>query len=754
MEYNFLDSGLNIKDITLNDSDKINHYLLKNHNVDVMKALDFFADNGKLLYIHGFLGTGKRQFINYVLDFLDKDIITLKYFCKQATVCDDILLSFIDTIEKNALSKAVSHTAKITTLGVKFEQYLSSIKKPFLIILEAYDDVLEENKKLIEDFLITASKNENVKIILSTRAMIQDILGEVKVDKKIFLKALSKDLFKDYIRSFQINGTDNGFEDFYKYSRGYYYYTALAVKIMKAMELSLNDFLAKFTMSGMSFDSYLGVTYINLIPNAIRNFFWFLRTIRHGISLNALAVLELYDDTSIDYLKNNLMIYVEDEIVYVQDYFQQDIDISIPNKTDIKLRKYIINIYEKELKEPLQTRSILISRQALRTEIEYHKKRISELESSKSTADKSDINNHGNPNEHNTKEEQPAEKTNINNKILEIKKLAEAKNYTDAIEGYKKIIDEFSPNSNTIAEIRIELARLYKLINDYPSAQHYYEIVEMYYKQNEEYINLNYLYYELTNLYFAMYKVERAIETIKKVIYSVDTPQSLMVDACVRLGNIYTDTTNLEEAYKYYIKALESVDENTPESEKSELYFKLALVCDERDDEAKAFEYYNKCIIIDEHNSYKPAAYSNLGSCYYEHENYSDALDCFTKAYKMEKENNNYEGIYYVSSYLAKIYTELQNKDKTLEFLLEARQCADFINEDFYILEATIALGDYYYDYKDKNSEALSEYCKARRIAQNYGSSIDINKIEERIKDMELRMDNAEVKKIEERYGK
>lgn len=60
------------------------------------------------------------------------------------------------------------------------------------------------------------------------------------------------------------------------------------------------------------------------------------------------------------------------------------------------------------------------------------------------------------------------------------------------------------------------LARLYKEIGDYQTAQHYYELVELFYKKNNEVINLNYLYYELTDLYFLMYKNERAIETIKK----------------------------------------------------------------------------------------------------------------------------------------------------------------------------------------------------------------------------------------------
>ena len=86
-----------------------------------------------------------------------------------------------------------------------------------------------------------------------------------------------------------------------------------------------------------------------------------------------------------------------------------------------------------------------------------------------------------------------------------------------------------------------------------------------------------------------MYKNERAIETIKKVIYSVDTPQSLMVSSCTLLGNIYSAMNNPDEAYSYYQKALESLDDNTTNETRAELYFKYALANDDRQDEKNAF---------------------------------------------------------------------------------------------------------------------------------------------------------------------
>ena len=750
MKYHFLNSSINSEEISLPDSEKINSFVLKSCQNDVFKAIEFFKSDDILMYIHGFLGTGKRQFINYATDFLDKEVIKLEYYCKESTVSDDILLSFIDIIENNPISKAVNLNAKIMALNIKFLNMLSSIKKPFVIILHSFDDITEENKNLVIDMLQNAAKSENVKIILSTRALQQDILNDVKVNTKIFMKAFSKDIFKEFITSQKIEFTETVLEDFYKYTRGYYYYTALSLKIIQAMKISLSEFLNKYSLSDMSFDSYLGITYINLLPATIRNFFWFLRTIRHGITLNALASLELYDQFSIDYLKSNLMIFQSGETIYVQDYFVQNIDISIPAKTEIKLHKYIVNVYEKQLKEPLKTREIMISRQALRAEIEYHNKCIQELEDGK---EEEQENNIPQPTTAPKEEAKPKIPETIDVKIKEAKKFAEEKQNTQAIETYLDVLNSTEIDLQTLVETRIELARLYKTIGELKKSEHYYELAQTYYKQNNEVINLNYLNYELADLYFVSYKHARALETLQSVIYSVDTPQSLMVDACTLMGNIYSEIDNPNEAYSYYKKAIENLEEGTPNSTLAELYFKYALASDEKHDEKIAFEYYNKCISVPCENPFKASAYSNIASCYWENGNDSDAKNCFEKAYEIEQASNNYEGIYYNASFLAKIYLEEKNK-KALQFLISAKQCAEFLNENYYILEASIALGDYYYNNPTEEKSALKEYFEAKNCAQIIGDDVNLAKVEARIRDMKLRMPEEDFIEVAKKYDK
>ena len=747
MDYKFLSSKIDADNINLQENNCINKFVFQNNYAEILKAVEFLKSEDVLLYVHGFLGTGKRQFVNYIQTLMDKDVVKLEYYCKASTVCDDILLAFIGIIEKETFAKTNLVNAKITTLSVKILQYVSTIKKKFAIVLHSLDDVKQDNLQLIIDVLEQLSQLDNVKIIASTRALLPDIFGKITVGKKVFLKAFSKDIFKDFLLAHNINCADLTLEDFYKCTRGYYYYTALAIKIIQAMKISLNDFLTKYVQSGMTFDSFLGITYVNMVPPTIRNFFWFLRTVRHGISINALAVFELFDEFSLEYLKNNLMIFVVGETIYVQDYFQQDIDISIPAKTEIKLHKYIIGIYEKQLKEPLQSRVITISRQALREEIEYHNNKIMEIETAKERPNKV-VELHNDKVTVTTKEKLPT----IDEKFQQAKKMSEAGKNTEAIEIYNEIINSPKADFRSLEEARTALAKIYKIIGNYTKAQHYYELVENNYKKNNEVINLNYLYYELTDLYFLMYKNERAIETIKKVIYSVDTPQSLMVSACTLLGNIYSSLNNSEEAYAYYRKALESLDNNTPDSTKAELYFKFALVNDDKEEEQTAFEYYIKCTTMAGINPYKALAYYNMGACYFDNLNYSDAKSCFTKAYDIEKNNNNYDGIYYSASYLAKIYIK-ENNPLALNFLQEAKQSAEFINEEFYILESTLALGDYYYNNISLNKKALTEYFNARKIAQNMCDDINIAKINNRIKDMKLRMDSNVFNEIESKYG-
>ena len=88
--------------------------------------------------------------------------------------------------------------------------------------------------------------------------------------------------------------------------------------------------------------------------------------------------------------------------------------------------------------------------------------------------------------------------------------------------------------------------------------------------------------------------------------------------------------------------------------------------------------------------------------------------------------------------------------ENALEYLKEAKQAAEFLNEDFYIMKADVALGDFYYNIPAQHKNALKEYFKARKTAELIGE--DVQEINSRINDMKLRMKNNEFSEIENQY--
>jgi len=83
---------------------------------------------------------------------------------------------------------------------------------------------------------------------------------------------------------------------------------------------------------------------------------------------------------------------------------------------------------------------------------------------------------------------------------------------------------------------------------------------------------------------------------------------------------------------------------------------------------------------------------------------------------------------------LAEVFTE-KNPEKSLEYLKRAKNCADELNEPFYIAAANSALGDFYYDKKDFKN-ALMHYENAKKLAANNLTKDSIAKIELRIENI------------------
>ena len=390
MQYKFLNFFLDKKDILSQNNEMIDPVLIENNESQLSDIYEFYKNERPILYVNGFLGTGKVQLINYSANFLSEETIVLKHNCFETTILDDIFLTFFEEFKKLEAQKIIN-TPKIKSenFNQKIHSYFSTIEKPILIVLDSFESLTEENRKEIIDFILHLVSFQKVKTILIGRTFKASYFPENYPIDRVTTNPLDKSLFEKYLKNNKLKYNQKVFDDLYKYTRGYHFFIVLSLKIMEIKQLPPETFLENFKKSFMNYYEFLEKESIDLVPAISVRFFWMLCLFRHGMSIQLLKQLKLYDEETITTLLNNKILTKDNNQIYVQDYFKEQVDVSMPQNVAVKIHQNIIDIYEAQLPlKPLE-RTILLSRQTMRKEIEYHKlflpKKVNPAEFSKIT---------------------------------------------------------------------------------------------------------------------------------------------------------------------------------------------------------------------------------------------------------------------------------------------------------------------------------------------------------------------------------
>ena len=852
MKYQFLNFFLEKKDLLKQNSEVIDPFVLENNKENLENIYDFYGSEKPILFVNGFMGTGKKQVVNYSLNFLSKEAIVLWYNCFETTILDDILLCFFNEFKKLQTQGVISGLkVKTENFTAKINAYFTSIEKPFVIVLNSYDSIQKENLQEIVDFINHVIGFEKVKIVIVSRTLDRKSFDDDLKYERVTLSALDKTLFEKYLKQKKISFSSSQLDDLYKHTRGYYFYTSLTTSILKYKNYEVKDFMENFKLSFLSYNKFLEKEILDIIPAISVQFFWLLCIMRHGVTSQILKQMHYYNEENIDFLTKNLLLVQSNGLIFVHDYFREQMDIAIPENVSQKLHKFIIDFYESQLPlKPLE-RGILLSRQTIRNEIEYHTlflpKKVGEINTNaykamakglefdlsrikqgkdtqqqqidiKETPEnnqqvyprqqdkKPDYISTVSPNVSNVDinlNDLPFKLTEDELKMLgntstgknvsermqssinfdikredgdvpisqeqqeeEFKETlayclqvahdeAQKYNFKLACDWYKKALT-FNKDENYINELPViytKMAYAYHKLNEIDNSLKYYNLAREFYNQIGEVVKENYIKLNIANVYYETYKFDLAKNTLLEIIATKDNPHILTTKAYIALANIEDSLSNGNLAFDYYKKALELSNTTMDVETLSELYFKYALSSDDRNDITTAIEYYEKCININRDpkvNKFLSSAYSNIATLYLEKRDNAIAVKNFLQAYQIDEANENYDGIYFSATKLAQI---MQRKlpDKAIFYFKKAKQCAEKLNDIFYMASSLLALGDFYYGQK-QDALALEEYFTALDLVKNDFSKDNISKIEMRINDIKFRIGADKFAIIENEY--
>lgn len=796
----FIEKPINIKDIP--KEFPVDICLIENNEKQIGQISEFFNSNKNLLLLNGFRGSGKSQVINFATGFVDTEVLVLHYTCLETTILDDMLLSFFETFRNyTLLGKIVSPKVKVENFTQKINSYFQTINNPILIVLDSFEGIIKENKTEIVNFIKHLLNFSNIKIVLVAKTFSSDEFEGINYEKVTTL-AFSQKIFEKYLKENGIKQIGVLSNELYKLSKGYYNYLRLAVNIINLRQMSLVGFLELYSKSYMGFSEFIIREALALVDPVSAHLFRLLTVMRIPIHIKLLKSLHLYDEGRVMFFLQNSILSCDGECLYLKDIFREVLENQIPENVMIKLHSSCIDLYNTQLPlKPLE-RDLMLSRQTMRNEIEYHSMFIPkkpavnpkvvqpllvepvvtapvvepvgetvevEVESKEEKINKisfiiddesvldgiaESINDFIVTTTQDSKLKQDSVGMSLGQILNAAKKEEQVYNYKRVIMLYQNALTKTNDDDfyTFLPMIYTKLARAYQNLSDWYEALEYYTQAQDFYFNAG---NMNKVYeikLEIANIYYVMYKHENVKFIISELEKAQDLPKELGIKTNLTAAKLANDI-NLE--YAYYKKSLPLVELGTDKSVVSELYYKYAASCDEIDDPRSAAEFYKKCIDVDtnpKHNPYLSMALANLAELYDEAGSVKHAVKYYNESIKVDTVMKNYNGLYCSAIHLAEIYSS-SSDEKSLEYMNKAYEYAKLLKEPFYIAGAALEIGDFYF-LRRNNELAYKYFIYAYTVAKDSFSKDNLDKITSRIDDVKKRLIPAEFEKLQGKYGK
>lgn len=804
MNEEFLDSLINIKDIPKEHPVVLS--LLENNEKQIAQLGQFLMSDKKMALVSGFVGSGKSEVVDFVLRNLKDDVLILHYTCFETTILDDLLLCFYELFRSFVLRGIVQQPkVKAENFTQMINSYFTSVVNPITIVIDSFEAVVKDNRGGIIDFLNHLATFPRVKIILISTKFQEEDFTEDDCEK-VSVLALSQKMFEKYLKDNGIKNIGVFSNELYKISKGYFKNVELAAKVINLRGLSLITFLEKYTKSYMSYSEFIIREMLSLVDPVSAHLFRLLTVMRIPIHMNLLKTLHLYDENKILYFIQNSLLNYEGNCIYLKEAFRNVIENQIPDNVLIKLHSACIDLYNTQLPLKPSERDLLLSRQTMRNEIEYHsmflpkrpllqqktekveqkaektqnqkapkplplpvKKEPEKIETKKDKIDKisfiiedeavlddiaDSINSFMESNAKSAKVEKEGNSMTLQ-QLLNAAKIEEKNyNYKQVVMLYQIALSKTSDANffTFLPSIYIKLAQAYEHLSDLYNALDYYTQAHDFYYNASDYEKVYEMKLAIADVYYSMYKYDNAKFILSELEQVKDLPKLLKIKTNLAIARL---SDNPEIEYKYYKQSIPLVELGTDKALLSELYYKYAVSCSEVEDLRSAAQFYLKCIDIDSNpakNQYLSMALSNLAELYDELGSTKQAIQYYNESISIDQKTKNYNGLYVSASHLAEIYA-VSDEAKTMEYYNKALEYAKQLNEPFYIVSTKLEMADFCS--LRRNFEMTYKYLiEAYKLAQNTLTKENSTKITSRLEDLKKRITSTDLMRYQAKYGK
>ncbi len=353
-------------------------------NMEKLKELvDFFeSEDRNTCLLQGQAGSFKSALFNKACEHLDENVLCFRIKCFESTTLDDIFLSLFETL-KNYSHKKKLKFAKIETNSIsqRINSYLNGIDHRAVILLDSLENVFEKKNKIekeeILNFIEHLHSMRKFKIVLISEYFDKNVLS-LLFATEINISPYSKKETGDHLFRLKIDFSNETLEEFYEITKGNPYHIFVSANIVTTLKTSLDGLLWEFRTKNVSFEEYILQKLLTFVVEKAKKSLRYLALLNGGISKEFLEKRGFLTKEQLSYMCEKGLLAEEDGVVFLKDFLKKYLKKNIPIFEKIKIHKFWKEFYEQELPKKPANRTILISRNTMRNQIDYHNSFLSE----------------------------------------------------------------------------------------------------------------------------------------------------------------------------------------------------------------------------------------------------------------------------------------------------------------------------------------------------------------------------------------
>lgn len=327
-------------------------------------------------FLEGQSGSFKTELLNESLNSVSDRLLVFRFRCFEATTLDDIFLAFFEDLKKYSQKKRIT-LKKIETNSIshRINSYLASLNVPAVIVIDSLENIFNKKNSVEKEeflrYIEHLNSMQKFKIVLVSTSFASSVF-EFSDSLHLTTEPFSKEQMIGYMKHSNVKLTDDTAEKLYEITRGNQNYIYITSNLITTLKTGAQALVSEFAGKRISYEDFVLQKLVTFVPDKVKKMLNVLSLLNVGIGEKYLISEKFFSRDQLNYMLEKDILSNEYGVVFLKTPLKKYLQSSIAHFERIKIHTLWRDFYTSQLPLKPNERAVLISRNTMRAQIEYH----------------------------------------------------------------------------------------------------------------------------------------------------------------------------------------------------------------------------------------------------------------------------------------------------------------------------------------------------------------------------------------------